>query len=357
MDTRAGAIVRWGVVGCGGIAARRTIPEVTRCAANARICAVMDVRADVACEVASRFGIESVCRTEEELLAKDIDAVYIATPPHLHAAQVARAAGAGKHVLCEKPLVLTVEEAHAIAAAATRSAVRIMPAYCMRFHSQHARARATLQSGRWGPLVLARAQLTCWYPPMAGAWRQNLALGGGGSFIDMGTHCLDLIEWISGEHVVEVCGMQGQRVQRYGDLVEDVSAVLVRLSGGAQGMIDNCFCVPDAASRNRLELYCAAGAFLAEGTIGQESCGSSTAIFHPQERYDAQQARSEEPLIERYDARGKGLYAEMVGAFSAAILEGAPAPIPLADGVRLLRAVRAVYLSVEQGRTVRLDEV
>jgi predicted dehydrogenase len=350
------AVVRWGVVGCGGIAARRTIPEVVRSGGNARITAVMDVRGEAAREVGGRFGVDRICATEAELLAADIDAVYIATPPCFHSAQAVRAAEAGKHVLCEKPLTLTLSDAHAIEEAAARSGVSIMPAYCMRFHPHHALAREALQSGRWGALALARAQLTCWYPPAAGAWRQDPSLGGGGSFIDMGTHCLDLIEWISGERVVEVCGMQSQRIHRYGAPVEDVSAVLARFSGGAQGMIDNCFCVPDAASRNRLELYCAAGAFLAEGTIGQEPSGASTAILHPQERYDAGQARREEPVIERCEARGEGLYAAMVRAFSAAILTGAPAPIPLADGVRLVRAVRATYLSVEQRRTVRLEE-
>src|SRR5437879_3907367 len=98
--------VRWGIIGCGGIAARRTIPEFKKTVSNAVLISVMDRAPARARQVAECFGIRHYCATERELLAQDIDAVYVATPPHLHCRHTLLAAEAGKHVLCEKPMTL-----------------------------------------------------------------------------------------------------------------------------------------------------------------------------------------------------------------------------------------------------------
>jgi predicted dehydrogenase len=80
--------VRWGVIGCGGIAARRTIPEVVKMAANAELISVMDVDPARAAQVAAQFNVPHHCTSEAELLARDLDAVYIATPQDCHCRQV-----------------------------------------------------------------------------------------------------------------------------------------------------------------------------------------------------------------------------------------------------------------------------
>jgi predicted dehydrogenase len=136
--------VRWGVIGCGGIAARRSIPEVAAHDGIARITVVMDIRLDVARKVAARFSIPHACDKEEELLENDVDAVYIATPVQLHSAQAVRALQAGKHVLCEKPLCLTTVEAAGMRRTAVEAGVSLMPAYCMRStHNMRRRASSS----------------------------------------------------------------------------------------------------------------------------------------------------------------------------------------------------------------------
>ena len=102
--------VKWGVIGCGGIAARRTIPELKKLAANAELVSVMDTNAARAREVAAQFGVPHACATEAELLAQDVQAVYIASPPNAHCRQTVQAARAGKHILCEKPIAVSVAE-------------------------------------------------------------------------------------------------------------------------------------------------------------------------------------------------------------------------------------------------------
>ena len=190
--------VQWGVIGSGGIARRRTIPEGLAKAAGGKLVAVYDVSGQANREVAAQFGAAE-CATEEELLArKDVDAVYIATPAHLHARQATAAARAGKHVLCEKPLGLTVAEAEAVVAACRKAGVTLAVDFMMRFHAYHRAAKRMIDEGTLGRMVLGRAQLSCWYPPIPGAWRQDPATGGGGSLIDMGGHCIDLLETFLG---------------------------------------------------------------------------------------------------------------------------------------------------------------
>ena len=103
-------IIRWGVIGSGGIAKRRTIPEGIVPAANAELVAAFDVNLTASAEVAKQFGARAAASIDE-LLLQDLDAVYIATPPNVHREQTLACARAGKHVLCEKPLALTVADA------------------------------------------------------------------------------------------------------------------------------------------------------------------------------------------------------------------------------------------------------
>ena len=101
--------IKWGVIGSGGIAKRRTIPEGISKAGNAELTAVFDINPQVNAEVAEKYSAKQTSSIEE-LLSTDIDVVYIATPAYLHADQVRASAEAGKQILCEKPLGMTVAE-------------------------------------------------------------------------------------------------------------------------------------------------------------------------------------------------------------------------------------------------------
>ncbi len=91
--------IKWGVIGCGGIAARRTIPEFKKMVSNAELVSVMDIDLNRARDVAQEFSVPHHCATEAELLGQDLQAVYIATPQNAHCRQTVQAALAGKHVL------------------------------------------------------------------------------------------------------------------------------------------------------------------------------------------------------------------------------------------------------------------
>jgi len=340
--------IRWGVLGSGGIARRRTIPEGIALAGNAGLAAVYDIDQAANQEVAGRFGA-TAARSEEELLGAGIDAVYVATPADLHCAQVLACASAGKHVLCEKPLGLSVAETQRMLEACARAGLQLGAAFMMRFHAQHQAALALIRERRLGTPVYARAQLSCWYPPIAGAWRQDPARGGGGSLIDMGGHSIDLLEMFFGP-VSEVSCFIHNSVHQYPP--EDSAVALLRFANGAMATVDTFFCIPDEASDNVLELYGSRGSILAKGTIGQGSQGRMLArLGAAGAGYDAQQLRDSAAGFE-IAPEPVNTYRAEIEEFSQALLDGRPSCLSGQIGLRSQMVLAACYESARAGRAV-----
>jgi len=349
--------IKWGVIGCGGIAARRTIPEFKKMVSNAELVAVMDVAAARAKDVAQKFEIPHHCTTEKELLGFDIDAVYIATPQNVHCRQAVQAAEAGKHILCEKPIAISVEEVDRIEQATRKAGVKFMLGFCMRNNVYNKKARELVQGGALGKMVMGRAQLTCWYPPIPGAWRQDKTISHGGALIDMGTHCLDILEWIIGSKIVEVTGFQDLLVHKYPTPIEDTSTIVVHFENGAHGIIDSYFNLPDAAAQNALELHGTKGSIIGQGTIGQDPTGKMFSIIQEQETgYNANQVRNIEVARQEYHFEGIGLYGQMIDLFSRSIVEDSEPPITLEDGRHSVKLVNAIYKAVAEKRVVKVEQ-
>jgi predicted dehydrogenase len=342
--------IKWGVIGSGGIARRRTIPEGIVASPEADLGTIYDVDAALNAEVAKQFHAVAVSSLDE-LWRSDVDAVYIASPANCHRAQVLAAAAAGKHVLCEKPLGMSVDEALEMQAACAAANVRLGVGLMMRFHAYHQAALRMVSEGRLGKLTLGRAQLSCWYPPIAGAWRQDPALGGGGSLIDMGGHCIDLLEMFFGR-VGSVSCRTASLVHDYAS--EDSAVVLLTFSSGALGMVDAFFCTPDAASRNRLEIYGSRGGILAEGTIGQAPDGTMTAHLEEDDKqYAAGQARDETGGLIVSPAPVNTYRAE-IEEFCHAIRTGREPSNSGASGIHSTRVIAACYQSARTGKCVEI---
>jgi predicted dehydrogenase len=351
------AKIKWGIIGCGGIAARRTIPEFRKMVSNAELVSVMDISAERAKAVAQQFGIPHWCATEKELLKQPVDAVYIATPQNAHAVQVIQAAKAGKHILCEKPIAVSLREVDRMEAAIGRAGVKFMLGFCMRNNVYNRKARELVQAGGLGQMVMGRAELTCWYPPIPGAWRQDIAISHGGALIDMGTHCLDILEWIMATRVVEVTGFQDLRVHAYPTPIEDTSTILVRFANGAHGIVDNYFNLPDAAAQNSLELHGTGGSIIGQGTIGQDPTGKMFSILQSGATgYNASQVRNVEAKREEYRLEGIGLYGQMIDIFSRCITENTEPPVTLADGRHSVNVVLAIYDSIRKRKVFKVKE-
>ena len=343
-------VVKWGVIGSGGIAKRRTIPEGIMAAGNARLVTVYDINTQVNQEVADLFSAKAV-NSVDELVNSDIDVVYVASPIINHYEHVVKAARAKKHVFCEKPLGLTIEEVEEMINICHEEGVYLGTGFMMRFLSQHQEALQLIQANKLGKPVFGRAQLSCWYPPMEGAWRQNPSQGGGGSLIDMGSHCIDLLEMFFGK-VKRVSCFINNSVHSYKS--EDSAVIALVFENGAMGTVDTYFCIPDNSSKNILELYGSGGSIIAKGTIGQGPAGEMTAYLEGNTSgYNAAQTRNASDGITISPAPVNTYLAEIT-EFSNAILGKREPRNNAALGLQNQKILSACYESARSGKVIEL---
>lgn len=337
--------VNFGVIGAGGIARRKTIPGMLK-AKNCKLVAVMDpVGID---GIAAQFNVPRAYTTEKDLLADpEVEAVYIASPVNLHAGQIKMAAAAGKHILCEKPLTLNIKQAKDAVAACQKHKVFLQEGYMMKFHGAHVKIKELIDQGRLGKIVYMRAQLSCWYPKMAGAWRQDPKTGGGGALIDMATHLYDLLEHFAGP-VRRITAMAGTLVQDYRS--DDASTTLLEFRAGAHGTVDCFYCIPDEASRTRLEIYGTAGAILTEGTIGQSVGGKAEGYFlSGPAGYDAAQDKDVVRKFEKLPFRKTNPYTAECEYFADCVLAGkAPKINGPKNALHILDLMEKAYASYKK---------
>lgn len=342
--------IKWGVIGSGGIARRRTIPEGIVPADNAQLVVIYDINAKANAEVAEQFNAKPV-GSIDELLKSDIDAVYVATPANVHCEQVLSCAKAGKNILCEKPLGLTVEEAEKMISICEDAAVVLGAGFMMRFHTQHQAALEMVKQGKLGELTYGRAQLSCWYPPIEGAWRQDPATGGGGSLIDMGGHCIDIMEMFFGKAKKVSC-FTNNTVQDYKS--EDSAVATLFFENGAIATVDNFFCIPDNSSKNVLEIYGTKGSILAKATIGQGDDGQMVAYLEGTETgYDAQQSRQAAEGI-AIAPQPYNTYRAEIEEFSRALIEGRQPSNSAQIGLQNQKVLAACYKSAKTAKVVEI---
>ena len=341
--------VRFGVMGAGGIARRKTIPGMLK-ADNIEVVAVMDPNQVEA--IAKQFGVAHAYTTQEQLLADPaVEAVYIASPVHCHARQIAMAAEAGKHILCEKPLTMTLQEAQSAVQACQRHGVFLQEGYMMKFHGAHTKTHQLIADGRLGQIVSMRAQLSCWYPRIEGAWRQDPSTGGGGALIDMATHLYDLLMYFAGP-VRRIGAYASNLVQDY--VCEDASTSWLEFASGAHATVDCFFCIPDEASRTRLEIYGSQGAILTEGTIGQSTGGTMEGIFGlGNADYDSQQNKDVARQFQSISFEAIDPYAAQCAYFAQCIRTGRPPAInDAANALCVMAMVEKAYESARTGQIV-----
>ena len=346
--------VKWGVISAGGIADRRTIPGLM-IAKNAELAAVMDIDEEAAKRVAKKYDVDKAYTKERDLIKDpEVQAIYIASPANKHAKQVIAAAQAGKHLLCEKPLAMTVAQAKDVAKAVRKSGVKFAEGYMMRFNTLHQKAKKMVDDGVIGDVVFGRAQLSCWYPDMPGAWRQVPRLGGGGSLIDMACHCYDLLRMYMGE-VKEVVAFCDTLTFKY--KVEDSATTMLRFESGAHAVVDAFFNVPDAAGQDRLELYGNKGSIQAQGTIGQLPGGEMTAQLSPAGKdYDPQQDKASLDVKQKtLQAKPYNTYTAEIEALSKCILKDLPVEVnTLEDSIIVMKIIEAAYRSAKSGKVEKV---
>ena len=338
--------VRWGVIGAGGIAQRRTIPGMMQCE-NAGLIAVMEITPELAESCRAKWNCKKAYTSAEDLLNDpEIDAVYIASPVFLHAQQAMAAADAGKHILIEKPLAMTAAEGQEVVEHCKEKGVLIAAGFMMRFGACIQAMKKAIAEGKIGKPVSAYAQFTCWYPDIPGAWRQKKTQGGGGALVDMGVHCIDLLQYVLGSQAAEVAAMHGTQTFHYE--VDDSSTVLMRMQNGCQCVVQSNFNIPDNAAKWRLEVFGERGRLLGDSVIGQVDGGTIDAIFLTEQGgYNAQQDHAGAERTELHTEFGD-MYAREIESFSNSILTGSPLEVPASDAVQVQRVIELAYRSNDE---------
>jgi len=221
----------------------------------------------------------------------------------------------------------------------------------MRFHTHHQAIRQLLAEGKLGNLVSMRAQFSCWYPDIEGAWRQDKALSGGGALIDLGVHCIDLLQYISGMNAVEVSANCSTQTFKYN--VDDSASVLMKMENGANAYVDVNFNIPDEASLGRIEFYGTRGCIIAEGTISQIEGGSVKVVLTEESGYDAMQAHTEAKSYFLPEPSGN-MYTKEIESFSDALLNDTDPAITLDQAMSVEKVTAAAYASSESGNRIKL---
>ena len=287
------------------------------------IAAVANHREESARAFADRHGIGAVT-TDWEALARDpeVDAGIVATPNALHAPQSIALLEAGKHVMVEKPMAVSVAECDAMIEASRSSGASLMVAHCWRFRTEVVALRDRIASGELGEVVKTRGYgvHANWGP---GGWFTDRDLAGGGALVDMGVHAIDTARFLLGDpEPRRVCATIGRRYGSYE--VDDDAILLISWSQGTSSVVESGWWHPHKEGMEAdTEVY---------GT------GGYARIFP-----------REEPS-EDYEHCTQPMYTAQVAEFLDAIADGRPPKPSGEDGRVVMEVVEAAYVSAREGR-------
>ena len=325
---------RWGIAGFGWVARDHMAPAIRE--AGAALVAVADPSVS-ARDAGQAIGARTYAAVGEMLAAERLDALYVATPNHLHLGPVREAAEAGVAILCEKPMAAALQDAEAMAAAVERAGVLYGTAFDQRRHPAHRALRDALQGGAIGRPAAVRIAYCCWVDPLwrppgasvAENWRADPSAAGGGAVVDLAPHGLDLADALLGEPIERLSMTLQRRVHDYA--VEDGGLVSGVTASGVLVSLHVAYNCPEALPRRRLEVLGEDGQLTALDTMGQSAGG---ALFRTCGR-----AGEREPM--GFDARLSPFTAQ-AAAFSAAV-RGEPHDYSLWRDLALARRFDAAY--------------
>ena len=275
--------VSWGLIGCGDIAQKRVAPalrDLERC----DLVAISRARAHLGESFAKQFGARKWYSNWQEMIVdEEIEAVYVATPVHLHRAQTIAAAEAGKHVLCEKPMAMNVAECQQMIAACRANNVKLGVSYYRHFYPVIGRIKSVIESGEIGDPVLVQINAFEWFNPQADAprsWLLQKELAGGGPMFDFGCHRIEVLMSIFGR-VQQVTAMVTNVL--FDREVEDTATALFQFERGTCGVLTVTHAAREA--QDTLDVFGSLGSIhvpvVNEGKVRIRSDKSDRLELHP----------------------------------------------------------------------------
>jgi predicted dehydrogenase len=331
--------VRWGILGVASIATRKVIPAMQQ-GEWSTISAIASRDLKKAETAAKSLGIAKAYGSYEELLADpEIEAIYNPLPNHLHVPWSVKAAGAGKHVLCEKPLSMDAAEAKTLIAARDRAGVKIGEAFMVRTHPQWLRTRELIREGRIGELRAISTHFS--FSNRDPKNTRNVVEWGGGALMDIGCYPINLSRFIFGEEPSRVCGLMERDPEFKTDRL--TSAMMDFPSG--QSVFT---CSTQLNYFQRMVFVGTKGRLEVEIPFNAPNDRPCRLLIDDGRDLFGGGARVESiPTCDQYTIQGD--------AFSRAIRENGSVPVPLEDAVLNMAAIDAIVRSAESGRWERLQ--
>ena len=341
----------WGIVSTGRHPDQKIVPAMKLVEGN-RVIGIYSRDKGRAEAFAQKHGPLRAYDSLEQLLKNpEVQAVFIASPNSLHALHTKMAAEAGKHVLVEKPMAVSVSEAEDMVNACRKSGVKLGVGFHLRHHPGHRRARQLIQKGILGSISLAQAQF--FFPDKRGVgdlprrtglsqwWEDPAMTGGAYSIMGMGIHALDLLQFFLGRPITEVAAItDGQTAQKP---LDQIAAVALRFENGALGTVCCGRRVPD--TKNDAVVYGTTGRVWLKDTLWEPMRGK------------LEVASDAVNLEESYEGDLLSLYKLQMEAFSRAVERNEEFEASGMDGWRAVQVASAIIESASTGRAVKIKPV
>ena len=339
----------WGIVSTGRHPDQKIVPAMKSAEGN-RLIGVYSRDKERAEAFARKYGFAAAYDSLEDFFKNpEIQAVFIASPNYLHAQHTQMAAEAGKHVLVEKPMAVSVAEALDMVHTCRRKGVKLGVGFHLRHHPGHRRARQLIQEGILGFISLAQAQFFFTdkrgtvdlprRPALSQWWEDPSMVGGAYSIMGMGVHAADLLQFLMGQPITEVAAItDGQTIQ---NPLETIASVALRFGNGAVGTLCCGRRVPD--TRNDAVIYGTGGRVLLKDTIWEPMRGKLEVVSDAVNTEDS------------YEGDLLSLYRLQIQAFQRAIQQDEEFDASGMDGLRAVQVASAIIESASTGRAVKIE--
>lgn len=328
--------IKWGIIGCAGIAMRSVIPGIQQ-SETGQVAAIASRGLKKARQTAGQLNIPKAYGSYEELLAdSEIEAVYIPLPNHLHKEWTIRAAKAGKHILCEKPLAMNADEAQEMAEACENAGVVFAEAFMYRYHPRYMMIRDILSSGEIGELRGIHGTFTFNNSSDMNNVRYKQEWGGG-SLYDVGVYPISAARMLLGKEP-QAATVHAFFSDKHGH-VDMMASGILEFDRGIALTFD---CGMWAASRNKLEIL---------GSEGRIEVPSAFVVNQDEEDNFYMYTKNGRKEVEVPRLNQYALQADAIGK---SIRYGEPLPYPATDAVLNMKVLDACLLSAKKRLRVEI---
>ncbi|MEA3403141.1 MAG: Gfo/Idh/MocA family oxidoreductase [Armatimonadota bacterium] len=338
----------FGLVGCGVIAP--THAEAIRRLDNAELRAVCDLDEEAANACAADFDARPYTDLDEMLARDDINVVNVLTPSGLHAKLGIQCADAGKHVICTKPIDITLENIDALIEAGERNGVKIAATHQLRSYPLYEKIKRYIDEGRLGEMLYGNAFVP-WFRSddyYTDSWHGTKALDGGGALINQSIHYIDLLIWLLGR-VERIFGFADALAHDMIE-VEDMASAVLEFESGAQGVIQGSTCTYKGMPA-RIEVHGTGGNVMATGDelvlwdVEGDNYFSDWGAGNTGGAADPKAGMPEAAVV---------AHVKQIGDVLNAIEEGREPILSAREARRPVEVILAIYQASESGQVVEL---